>query len=80
MSKSTTIINTQPTTNNNEEVDTLSFFNTLTTKSSQIRFLDSIGYTRSNIVKFMNKHSQHKKIDQHILYQHVRNVLITPIK
>lgn len=59
---------------------TLAHFLTLPTKSSQIRYLDSVGMNRSTIVKFMNKHSQHRKEDQHILYQHIRNVLITPIK
>lgn len=64
----------------NEVEDVLSFFNTLTTKSAQIRFLDSLKMSRSEIVKYMNKHSAHRKQDQHILYQHIRNVLITPIK
>ncbi len=39
-----------------------------TTKSAVIRFLDSKGYDRSTIAKFMG-----------IKYQFVRNVLITPI-
>lgn len=41
----------------------------LTTVSSRIRALDAAGYTRSQIAKFLNKR-----------YQHVRNVLVTPIK
>lgn len=41
----------------------------LPTKSARIRYLDSIRWTRSKIAK---------KLD--IRYQHVRNVLITPIK
>jgi len=40
----------------------------LSTKSAKIRVLDSKGYTRSEIAKYMN-----------IRYQHVRNVLITPL-
>ncbi len=44
-------------------------FAKLTTVSSKIRFLDSIDFTRSEIALFLNKR-----------YQHVRNVLITPIK
>jgi len=42
---------------------------TLETVSAKIRYLDSKGYTRSQIAKKLNKR-----------YQHVRNVLITPIK
>jgi hypothetical protein len=41
----------------------------LTSKSAVIRFLASEGKTRGQIAKFMN-----------IRYQHVRNVLITPVK
>ena len=41
----------------------------LTTKSAKIRYLNSLGLTRSEIAK---------KLD--IRYQHVRNVLITPVK
>ena len=44
-------------------------YDELTTKSSKIRLLDSQGFSRSEI-------SRHMKIR----YQHVRNVLITPIK
>lgn len=39
------------------------------TKSNVIRFLSSQGWTRSQIASFMN-----------IRYQHVRNVLIQPLK
>lgn len=41
----------------------------LPTKSSKIRFLNSLDYSRSEIAVELN-----------IRYQHVRNVLITPIK
>ena len=41
----------------------------LPTTSSKIRFLNEKGYTRYQISKMLN-----------IRYQHVRNVLITPIK
>ncbi len=37
--------------------------------SDKIRMLDSLNYSRSLISKYINKR-----------YQHVRNVLITPIK
>ena len=37
--------------------------------SQNIRFLNSLGYTRSEIAKMTGKR-----------YQHVRNVLITPLK
>lgn len=40
-----------------------------TNKSSMIRYLDSERYTRSQISTILN-----------IRYQHVRNVLITPLK
>jgi len=51
-----------PITTNEEHL------NNCTTTSSKIRFLDSIGYTRSQIALKLNKR-----------YQHVRNVLITPL-
>lgn len=41
----------------------------LPTTSSKIRFLTSLNWTRSQISKELN-----------ILYQHVRNVQITPVK
>lgn len=41
----------------------------LTTTSSKIRFLDSLGYTRGDISRILG-----------VRYQWVRNVLITPIK
>lgn len=41
----------------------------LATVSAKIRALDAAGYTRSQIAKFLDKR-----------YQHVRNVLVTPIK
>lgn len=42
--------------------------NSMTTKSSKIRYLNSVGYSRSEIAKLLE-----------IRYQHVRNVLITPL-
>ena len=48
---------------------------TLPTKSAQIRYLDSIGLTRGDIVRAFKK-----DLDIEIRYQHVRNVLITPVK
>lgn len=39
------------------------------TVSAKIRALDAAGYTRSQIANFLGKR-----------YQHVRNVLITPLK
>lgn len=41
----------------------------MSTVSAKIRYLDKIGMTRSQIAKYLDKR-----------YQHVRNVLITPIK
>jgi len=43
--------------------------NKLTSKSSKIRYLNKMGWSRSQI-----------KDELGILYQHVRNVLITPVK
>ena len=48
-----------------DKIDLSSF----TTTSSKIRYLASLNKTRSEIAKMLN-----------IRYQHVRNVLITPIK
>lgn len=44
-------------------------FDTLTTVSSKIRYLHAEKYSRGQIASFLNKK-----------YQHVRNVLITPLK
>lgn len=44
-------------------------YDALPTKSAKIRVLNKEGWTRSEIARFMD-----------IRYQHVRNVLITPIK
>lgn len=47
----------------------------LSTKSSQIRFLHTNGISRGEISKILTEH--YGKL---VRYQHVRNVLITPIK
>lgn len=44
-------------------------FDTLPTTSAKIRFMDSEGYTRSQIAKYLDKR-----------YQHVREVLLRPLK
>lgn len=54
---------------NKVERDLESYMSEYKTKSALIRYLDSQGWTRGTIAKFMG-----------IRYQHVRNVLITPIK
>lgn len=54
---------------------TMNELKTLTTMSSQIRFLDSKGVSRGSISKILSE--LHKKL---VRYQWVRNVLITPIK
>lgn len=54
-------------------------YQSLDTKSAMIRYLDSIGLDRSQIVKELSTYFitiGHKPI----IYQHVRNILITPIK
>lgn len=43
--------------------------NSLETKSAKIRYLDKKGFSRGDISRILG-----------IRYQHVRNVLITPIK
>ena len=47
----------------------------LETKSAQIRYLNGIGFTRSEISTYLTK--MYGKL---VRYQHVRNVLITPVK
>ncbi len=42
--------------------------NSLPTTSSKIRYLDSLGWSKGDISRFLEKR-----------YQHVRNVLITPL-
>jgi hypothetical protein len=68
MSKSKTntkTVNTvEPTVNNYEDE-----LKNITTKSGKIRFLSSKGVERGSIAKMLN-----------IRYQHVRNVLVTPLK
>ena len=59
----------QDTTNDTVELPTITeVLQGLPTKSARIRFLDSQGYTRSQIATVLG-----------IRYQHVRNVLITPL-
>lgn len=65
MSKSSTSTQTS-TTELSYDVTELE---SLSTTSSKIRYLDSKGIKRGQIAKILNKR-----------YQHVRNVLITPLK
>lgn len=44
-------------------------FDKLPSKSAKIRYLNGLEWTRSEIASYLN-----------IRYQHVRNVLITPVK
>lgn len=69
MSDQVTKIITPPTSYNVEELMTK-----FVTKSSTVRYLNSEGLTRSQILKVM------KEKFPNMLYQHVRNILITPIK
>lgn len=48
---------------------------TYTTKSAKIRYLSSMGMTRSAIVKYFKE-----VLNDEIIYQHVRNVLVQPLK
>lgn len=43
--------------------------------SQTIRFLSSSGLSRGDIVRYFEQH-----LNRSIRYQHVRNVLITPVK
>ena len=56
-------------TQSKTELNLETLMNEYKTKSAVIRYLDGQKMTRGQISKFMN-----------IRYQHVRNVLITPIK
>jgi len=56
------------TTTNTNDIDMIINNNSMNT-SQKIRALDKLGLTRGAIAKLLNKR-----------YQHVRNVLITPIK
>ena len=42
--------------------------------STQVRYLDSLGYTRGEIKKLLFKHCGKDK-----RYQHIRNILVTPV-
>jgi hypothetical protein len=53
-------------------------FDNCSTKSGWIRFLTSLGWTRGQIVKYLNDTVLKGK--KQIRYQHVRNVLITEVK
>ncbi len=55
-----------------------SLMKTYTTKSSAVRALTSQGFTRSEIVAFMN--TDLAKDDKAMLYQHVRNIQVTIVK
>lgn len=61
----------EATTETTKELPTIEIMNELgyKSKSAQIRHLDLCGFDRSTIAKHLN-----------IRYQHVRNVLITPLK
>jgi len=52
-------------------------FANLTTKSGWIRYLNGLGWSRGQIVKFINEGPLKGK--KEIRYQHVRNVLLTPV-
>lgn len=51
----------------------------LTTKSAQIRFLDSQGIKKGEIAKILTG-IHYPDGNKKVLFQHVRNVLITPLK
>jgi hypothetical protein len=52
-----------------------SAFNAMTTKSERIRFLSSLGYKNGPISKYLS--AVYGKL---VRYQHVRNVLKSPLK
>jgi hypothetical protein len=43
--------------------------------STQVRYLDSLGYTRGEIKRLLLKHCGKDK-----RYQHIRNILVTEVK
>ncbi len=47
---------------------------TMSTKSGKIRYLNSIGFSRGQIQKYLTDNGFPT------IYQHVRNVLITPVQ
>ena len=62
------------TTSTNQNTNNIKKFKDFESKSSYIRYLSSLNFTRSDIVK------RFKEVDNiNIRYQHVRNVLITPL-
>lgn len=63
--KTSTTTTTPSTTNKIDQIDLTNY----STTSSKIRYLHSLNFTRGQISKHLN-----------IRYQHVRNVLITPVK
>lgn len=60
-------------------IDHIEVMKNLPTKSSQIRYLDSNGYTKGEIAKILTSH-YYPNNEKKVLFQHVRNVLITPLK
>jgi len=52
-------------------------FDNLTTKSGWIRYLASLGWSRGDTVRLINEGPLKGK--KPIRYQHVRNVLLTPV-
>lgn len=74
--EATTISSTTPTSTNTKKVEPIVLnkeqqiaFTELKTVSAKIRYLHAEKFTRGQIAVFLNKK-----------YQHVRNVLITPLK
>lgn len=59
--------------------DHLTIFKTLPTKSAMIRYLDSKSMKKGEIAKVLTAHF-YPNNEKKVLFQHVRNVLITPIK
>ena len=72
--KATKQVTTNVVTINTAEAKTYDL-TAYTTKSSKIRYLSSVGLTRSQIVKYFKE-----VLNDEIIYQHVRNVLVQPLK
>ena len=61
--------------------DVLEGLGTCANLSQRIRFLNGKGWSKGDISRFLTKYeAEHHKRDKEVRFQHVRNVLITPLK
>jgi hypothetical protein len=67
--KNESVANVETAVVEQKKFDVPALFEKMKTKSAVVRFLDSEGLKRGEIAKLLN-----------IRYQHVRNILVTPLK